>query len=73
MKSVADVSSILTEGLRANTSRENEWLASAPPEMQGQMLAQLLMQKEQELMEQIQKVMKAKSEATKTLDQNIAG
>jgi hypothetical protein len=73
MKSVADVSSILSEGLRANTSRENEWLASAPPEMQAQMVAQLLMQKEQELMEQIQKVMKGKSEATKTLEQNIAG
>ena len=73
MQSVAEVSSILTEGLRANTSRENEWLASAPPEMQEHMRAQLLMQKEQELMEQIQQIMKAKSEATKTLEQNIAG
>jgi hypothetical protein len=41
--------STFLQGVRATTGQEIKWLASAPPEMQGQMRAQIELQKEQEL------------------------
>lgn len=71
--SILDLTNLLMNSARSNTAAEARWLASAPPEMQGAMIAQLLMQKEQELMESIAKMMKKAGEAGKTLRRNIGG
>ena len=72
-KAINDMVSTITSGVRANTAQENEWLASAPPEMQGQMRAQIEMQKEQELIQALAQAMKQISEQSKTVIRMIGG
>ena len=62
MSSINNVVSGVAGGIRGNTDAENKWLASAPPEMQGQMKAQLEMQKMQETVQLITQMMKAMHE-----------
>ena len=45
--------------VRDNTAQELRWLASAPGEMQGQMKAQLELQKEMELVQMLQRTFSA--------------
>ena len=63
----------VTGGVRGNTSTENQWIANAPPEMQGQMKAQLEMQKMQELVQLITQMMKAMHEMSMSIIRNIGG
>jgi hypothetical protein len=52
---------------------ERQWLASAPPEMQAHMKAQLQMQREQELVDLLNKLIKGVDEVSKALVRNIGG
>jgi hypothetical protein len=56
-------------GVRGNTATENQWIANAPPEMQGQ----LEMQKMQELVQLITQMMKAMHEMSMSIIRNIGG
>jgi hypothetical protein len=71
--SINDLVTAINNGIRANTQQENQWLASAPPEMQAQMRSQILMQKEQELVQMVIQAMKQTSEQSKTVIRNVGG
>jgi len=73
MSSIDSVVSGVAGGVRGNTDAENKWIASAPPEMQGQMKAQLEMQKMQELVQLITQMMKAMHEMSMSIIRNIGG
>jgi hypothetical protein len=70
---INDLVTAINNGIRANTQQENQWLASAPPEMQAQMRSQILMQKEQELVQMVIQAMKQTSEQSKTVIRNVGG
>jgi hypothetical protein len=70
---INDLVSAISNGVRANTQQENQWLANAPPEMQAQMRSQILMQKEQELVQMLVQAMKQTSEMSKTTIRNVGG
>ncbi|MDC0708715.1 hypothetical protein POL68_09565 [Stigmatella sp. ncwal1] len=70
---INDMVSAITSGVRSNTAQESKWIASAPPEMQGQMKSQILMQKEQELCQMLAQAMKQLSELSKSTIRNIGG
>jgi hypothetical protein len=72
-KSIEQVASQIAGGVRGNTELENKWIASAPPEMQEQMRAQLEMQKMQELVQQLTQLMKQMSELSKSVIRNVGG
>jgi hypothetical protein len=71
--SFLEINNIFSSGPRANTARENEWIANAPPEMRASMIAQLQMQKEQELMDIATRMMKQVDEIGKAVTRNIGG
>jgi hypothetical protein len=71
MSSIAGVVNSVAGGIRGNTALENQWLASAPPEMQGQLKAQLEMQKMQELVQLITQMMKAMHEMSMSIIRNV--
>ncbi|HYI00157.1 hypothetical protein [Hyalangium sp.] len=70
---INDMVSTIAGGVRANTSQEQAWLASAPPEMQEQMRSQITMQKEQELIQALAQAMKQINELSKTTIRMIGG
>jgi hypothetical protein len=70
---INDLVNSISAGVRANTQLENQWLANAPPEMQAQMRSQILMQKEQELVQMLVQAMKQTSEMSKSTIRNIGG
>ncbi len=72
-KAINDMVSSVTSMVCNNTAQETKWLASAPPEMQGQMKAQIEMQKEQELIQMLAQAMKQLSELSKSTIRNIGG
>jgi hypothetical protein len=53
------VVSTFMKGVRGTTSEELRWLASAPVEMQPQMVAQIELQKEQELVQMLSRTFDA--------------
>jgi hypothetical protein len=71
--SINDMVSTITGGVRANTAQEENWLKSAPKEMQDQMKAQITMQKEQELIQMLAQAMKQISELSKSTIRMIGG
>lgn len=71
--SFLEINSVFSNGPRANTAMENEWVAKAPPELQAAMMSQLQMQKEQELMDIAAKMMKQVDEIGKAVTRNIGG
>jgi hypothetical protein len=71
--SFLEINSVLSNGPRANTALESQWLAAAPPEMRAMMLSQMQMQKEQELMDIATRMMKQVDEAGKSVTRNIGG
>ena len=71
--SFLDMTAFLSNGVRANTAAEAQWLASLPPELQASMSAQLQMHREQELLEIANQIIKRASESGKTLLRNIGG
>ncbi len=73
MSSINNVVSGVSGGIRGNTASENQWISSAPPEMQGQMKAQLEMQKMQEMVQLITQMMKAMHEMSMSIIRNIGG
>jgi LPS O-antigen subunit length determinant protein (WzzB/FepE family) len=70
---INDVVNTVGRQVRANTEQENQWLASAPPEMQAQMRSQMEMQKEQELVQLLAQAMKQTSEMSKSVIRNVGG
>lgn len=70
---INEMVSAITSAVRANTAQENKWIASAPPELQEQLKSQILMQKEQELMQMLAQAMKQVSEQSKTVLRNLGG
>jgi hypothetical protein len=68
--SIGGVFNQVAGGVRGNTQLENQWLANAPPEMQGQMKAQLEMQKQQELTQLITQMMKQMHEMSMSVIRN---
>lgn len=72
-QAINDMVSTISGSVRANTAQENKWIASAPPEMQDQMKSQILMQKEQELIQMLAQAMKQLSELSKSTIRNIGG
>jgi hypothetical protein len=73
MSSIGGVAGQVSGGIRNNTQMENAWIAQAPPEMRGQMQAQLEMQKMQELVQMITQMMKAMHEMSMSIIRNIGG
>jgi hypothetical protein len=71
--SFLEINSVLSNGPRANTAMENEWIAKAPPEMQAAMISQIQMQKEQDLMDICTRMMKQVDEIGKAVTRNIGG
>jgi hypothetical protein len=70
---INDVVTATTNGVRANTQQENQWIANSPPEMQAQMRSQIEMQKEQELVQMLAQAMKQMSEMSKSTIRNVGG
>jgi hypothetical protein len=72
-QSIAQTVGQVAGGIRGNTALENKWIASAPPEMQEQMRAQLEMQKMQELVQLITQMMKQMHEMSMSVIRNVGG
>ncbi|MDC0714350.1 hypothetical protein POL68_38200 [Stigmatella sp. ncwal1] len=71
--SIGGVSGQLAGGILNNTKLENAWISKAPPEMQGQLKAQLEMQKMQETVQMITQMMKTMHEMSMSIIRNIGG
>jgi hypothetical protein len=71
--SFLEINTFFSNGPRANTVIENEWIAKMPPEMQAVMVSQLQMQKEQELLEIANKMIKKVDEIGKAVSRNLGG
>jgi hypothetical protein len=71
--SFLEISAALSNGPRANTAMENQWIAAAPPELQAMMISQIQMQKEQELLDIANRMIKQVDEAGKSVTRNIGG
>ena len=69
--SINDTLNNVMTAVRGNTTQEKKWMESAPPEMRGQMEAQLQMQKEQELIQQMAQLMKQVTELSKSVTRNV--
>jgi hypothetical protein len=70
-RSIGEIMGVMTHGIRGNTTQEKQWVESLPKEMREQAQAQLLMQREQELVQQGNQIFKAADEAGKSITRNI--